>query len=170
MRGGSGHLGWEERRGHSLVARPDKGRNLLDAILPGEIQDVASPVVQSATVDHGDPRFQHRRAPVQGTFYHTIRVPPALLPLLEPPHVLSPVTPVAPLPLARLGTYHPPAHVRIQSRKTDPQLLSRLPGTEIPLLPHPKASSPGYTTIHPQTLLYIDSIINIDTCFIESYD
>src|ERR687897_2322745 len=150
MPGGSRHLGREERPGHRLVARPDQGRNLLDALLLGEIHDVAPPVVQSATVDHGDPGLEHRRAPVQGAFYHTIRVPPALLAFLEPPYVLSPVTPGAPLPLDRLGTNHPPAHVRIQSRKTDPQLLRSPPGTEIPLLPHPTTSSPGCTTIHPQ--------------------
>src|SRR5919112_5948483 len=127
MLGGSRHLGWEERRGHRLVTRPDQGRNLLDAPLLSEIHDVAPPVVQSATVDQGDPRLEHRRAPVQGTLHHPVRVPPAPLPLLEPPYVLGPVTPVASLPLDRLGTYHPPAHVRIQSRQTDPQLLRRPP-------------------------------------------
>src|SRR5215203_1099830 len=138
MPGGSRHLGWEERRGHRLVARPDKSRNLLDARLLGEIHDVTPPVVKSATVDHGDPRLEQRRAPVQCILNNPVRVPPALLPLLEPPYVFSPVTPGAPLPLNRLGTYHPPAHVRIQSRQADPQLLRSLPGTEIPLLPHPK--------------------------------
>ena len=51
-----------------------------------------------------------------GAFYHALRIPPAILPLLEPPYVFSPVTPGTPLPLDRLGTYYPPAHVRIQSR------------------------------------------------------
>src|SRR5215208_6160663 len=163
MLGGSRHLGWEKRRGHRLVARPDQGRNLLDALLLGEIHDVAPPVVKPATVDHGDPRPKHRRAPVQGTLNNPIRVPPAFLPLLEPPYVLSPVTPGAPLPLDRLGTYHPPAHVRIQSRKTDPQLLRSPPGTEIPLL-HLTTSFaiPGAL---PETVLYLDSLINIDTHF-----
>src|SRR5918995_4303542 len=150
MLGVSGPLGWEERRGHSLVARPDEGRNLLDALLFGELHDVAPPVVKPATVDQGDPRLEHRRAPVQCALNNRFRVPPALLPLLEPPYILSPVTPGAPLPLHRLGTYHPPAHVRIQSRQTDPQLLRSPPGTEIPLLPHPITSSPGCTTIRPQ--------------------
>src|SRR5215208_1195092 len=135
MPGGSRHLGWEERRGHRLVVRPDKSRNLLDALLLGEIHDVAPPVVQPATVDYGDPGLEQRRAPVQGTLNNPLRVPPALLPLLESPYVFSPVTPGAPIPLGRLGTYHPPAHVRIQSRKTDPQLLRSPPRTEIPLPP-----------------------------------
>src|SRR5215204_5653390 len=164
MPGGSRHLGWEERRGHRLVARPDQSRNLLDALLPGECSDVAPPVVQSATVDHGDRRFQHRRAPVQGTLDNPLRVPPALLALLEPPYVLSPVTPVARLPLDRLGTYHAPANVRIQSRQTDPQLLRSPPGVEIPLLPHPTASSPGCTTMSPKpyyTLIIVSILIHV---------
>src|SRR5215204_912158 len=149
MPGGFRHLGREERLGHRLVTRPDKCRNLLDALLLGEIHDVASPVVQSATVDQGDPRLEHRHAPVQCTLHNPVRVPSALLSLLESPYVFSPVTPVAPLPLDRLGTYHPPTYVRIQSRKTDPQLLRSPPGTEIPLLPHSTTSSPGCTTIRP---------------------
>src|SRR5215217_6697254 len=161
MLGGSRHLGWEERRGHRLITRPDQGRNLLDALLLSEIHDVAPPVVQSVTVDQGDPRLEHRRAPVQGTLDNPIRVPPALPAFLEPPYVFSPVTPVAPLPLDRLGTYHPPAHVRIQSRQADPQLLRSPPGAEIPLLPHPKASTPGCTTIplQPYYILIITSIL-----------
>src|SRR5215210_259423 len=164
MPGGSRHLGREERRGHRLVTRPDKSRNLLDALLFSEIHDVAPPVIQPATVDQGDPRLEQRRAPVQCTLHNPVRVPPALLSLLEPPYVLSPVTPGAPLPLDRLGTYHPPAYVRIQSRKTDPQLLRSPPSTEIPLLPHPRTSSPGCTTIYPQPyyiLIYQSILIHI---------
>src|SRR5919107_3860 len=164
MPGGSRHLGWEERRRHRLVVRPDKSRNLLDALLLGEIHDVAPPVVQPATVDHGDPGLEQRRAPVQGTLNNPLRVPPALLALLEPPYVLNPVTPVAPIPLDRLGTYHAPANIRIQSRQTDPQLLRSPPGVEIPLLPHPTASSPACTTMSPKpyyTLIIVSILIHV---------
>src|SRR5215218_6414966 len=136
----------EKIPGPPLLSRPDERCHLLDAPLPGQRHYVTSPVVQSATFDQGDPRLEHRRAPVQGILYHPVRVPPAPLPLLEPPYVLSPVSPVAPLPLNRLRTYHPPANVRIQSRQTDPQLLSRPPRVEIPLL-HRTTSSTYYTSL-----------------------